>query len=37
MHPVLAKTLGGQSKEYYFRSLFFGALPIRTVGLKSVA
>jgi len=24
MHPVLAKTLGGLSREYYFRQIVFG-------------
>jgi len=24
MHPVILKTLGGLSKQYYFRQLFFG-------------
>lgn len=26
MHPVLQKTLGGLSPQYYFRQLFFGAI-----------
>lgn len=26
MHPVIAKTFGGLSPQYYFRQLFFGLL-----------
>lgn len=26
MHPVLQKTFGGLTKQYYFRQLFFGML-----------
>ena len=26
MHPILSKTFGGLSKQYYFRQIFFGAL-----------
>ena len=26
MHPVLAKTFGGLSREYYFRQLIFGLI-----------
>lgn len=26
MHPVLAKTFGGLSKQYYFRQLLFGTI-----------
>lgn len=26
MHPIIAKTFGGLSKEYYFRQFFFGLL-----------
>lgn len=26
MHPILSKTFGGLSKQYYFRQFFFGVL-----------
>jgi len=26
MHPIIAKTFGGLSTQYYFRQFFFGAL-----------
>lgn len=26
MHPVIAKTFGGLSKQYYFRQFFFGLM-----------
>lgn len=26
MHPILSKTFGGLSKQYYFRQIFFGVL-----------
>ena len=26
MHPIIQKTFGGLTKQYYFRQLFFGAL-----------
>ena len=26
MHPVIQKTFGGLTKQYYFRQLFFGAI-----------
>ncbi len=31
MHPILSKTFGGLSKQYYLRQLFFGVLIVAFV------
>ena len=37
MHPVIAKTFGGLSRQYYLRQLFFGSLfPLLMLGMVNL-